>query len=107
MLKSQTHSVQTFLLSNVVGDVHYLLLRGVEAQPGESSVQITGEYRALPQPRLQGLEDCRHVVQLLPGELVRVVGNVAVDLHLCGQGDVVEDEGLVLCLEIFSHGVMS
>ena len=61
----------------------------------------------MSQSRLQRLENSRHVVQFLPGELVRVVGNVAVDLHLGGQGDVVEDEGLVLGLEIFCHGVMS
>ena len=90
-------------------------------------MEILGKYRALPQPSLQGLEHGRHVVQLLPGELVRVavrqkiflpmlikqrllsdiLCHVFVHLHRGGQGDVVEDESLVLGLEIVSHGVAS
>ena len=95
-----------FILGNIVGDIHDLLVGGVQSQPGQSPVEILGKYRPLPQPRLQGLEHHRHVVQLLPGELVGVVCDVLVHLHRSGEGDVVEDQGLVLGLEIVSHGVL-
>ena len=96
-----------FLLGNIVGNVHDLLVGGVQSQPGQGAVEILGKYRPLPQPSLQGLEHGRHVVQLLPGELVWMVGHVLIHLHRGGQGDVVEDEGLVLGLKIVSHGVPS
>ena len=98
--------VMIFLLCNIVCNVHDLLVSGVETQPGESAVEILGEYRALSQSCLQGLEHGRHVIQLLPGELVRVVRHELVDLHRSGEGDVVEDESLVLGLEIVGHGVV-
>ena len=92
-----------YLLGNIVGDIHDLLVSGVQSQSGQGPVEILGKDRSLPQARLQGLEHRRHIVQLLPGELVRVVGHVPVHPHRRGQGDVVEDERLVLGLEVVGH----
>ena len=92
-----------YWLSDVVGDVHNLLVCRVYAESQHRPVKILfkrhkwykltelthcssdneahfGEDCPLSKPGLQGLEHAGHVVQLLAGELLRVVDDIIVHL---------------------------
>ena len=82
---AEVREVDEAVLGDPVGDVHHLLVGGVQPKSLHRLVKILRVDGGSSQPGLQGPEHRGHVLQLLVGQHVGVVGDVVGDPNLgCG-----------------------